>query len=124
MEFDTREILLNLFWYEVPKHLRGQWLIKLFQTYCIDCECKEAALLYLMFGPMKTLDYNGTKLSWIMWDEPTNYCDVLKDDFSPLAEALNELHKERYLTYTLMLRLFKDPNNLDIEYTEQVRINI
>ena len=120
MEFDTRETLRHLFWNEVPKSLKGQWLKKLLETYCVGCENKEAALLYLMFGPMKSLEYNGTKLTWVMWDEPTNHCDVLEDDFSPLAEALNELHKERYLTYTLLQRLFKDPNNLDIEFCEQV----
>ena len=123
IEFDTRTTLLHLFWNEVPSYLRGQWLVYLLRTYCDECERKEAALIYLMFGPMKTMTYDGSKLTWIMWDEPTNSCCVEHDDFRPLSNALSELHKERKLNYELLLRLFSDPNNLDIQFTDQVLNN-
>ena len=123
IEFDTREKLLHLFWNEVPSYLQGRWLAFLLRTYCDGCESKEAALLYLMFGPMKTMTYDGTKLTWIMWDEPTNSCCVEHDNFRPLSNALSELHKERKLKYDLLVKLFADPNNLEIQFTDQVLNN-
>ena len=120
IEYDTREILRQIFWNEVPSYLQGQWLARLLRTYCDFCETKEAALIYLMFGPMKTLTYDGSKLTWIMWDEPTNSCDVENDDFRPLANALSALHNERKLSYELLQKIFSDPNNLEIQFADQV----
>jgi hypothetical protein len=121
LEYRLRQQLLHLFWNEVPKSMQGMWLNKLVNTFCKDQVYQKSLLLYLMFGPMRNVNFDhlNDTLMWIMWDEPVSQMSF-DEEFKPLAHALSILHDEKCLDYKVMAFLFRDPNDHDTHWTDQV----
>ena len=95
-----------------------KWVIKLLQKF--PTKRFQALILYLLFGPVMKVNYQGLRLEWIMWDEPTNQMDF-SDSYQDLGAALDSLFSLGFLDFRLMNSLLVNPNDRTESWTDQVQ---
>ncbi len=95
-----------------------KWVIKLLQKF--PTKRFQALILYLLFGPVMKVNYQGLRLEWIMWDEPTNQMDF-SDSYQDLGAALDSLFSMGFLDFRLMNSLLVNPNDRTESWTDQVQ---
>lgn len=127
LECTVRKHIFYLYWLEVhPKSDRGFWLNEVLKKMAgSHDEDRQAVLLFMVFGPLKTVSWAGQTLSWIMWDDMQNPLHGSHQQtvahFQPIADALTSLYdyKAEHMTPRLMTALFCNSHDYVEGWDEQ-----